>query len=240
MTYYGRTRRPGPVDPSAAASGYLPTVMADSPWGLWAFNDGSGATVADRSGNGRDASLTNGSWNASGGPNGGAYVSLAGNGYATVPYEASLNTLTGNFTAEIWFRRSSDVAANSMLIARDGAADVWGVEARTSRVIEAYTQNPSSSYQSATTPGSTWPTSQWNHLVFRMTSGSENRVYLNGVSVATVAQTGGVKSNTSAGLIMGAFTTTTRRFTGDLAWGAFYLSALSEARIAAHYAAMTS
>ena len=68
--------------------------------GLWHFDEGSGATVTDASGNGNHGAII--------APVGGSYaMSFDGNGdYITVPDSASLD-LTGEFTIEGWIKRDS-------------------------------------------------------------------------------------------------------------------------------------
>lgn len=67
--------------------------------GLWHFDEGSGATLTDSSGNGNTGTIIT--------PPSGMAMHFDGNGdYATVPDAASLD-LTGQFTIEGWMRRDS-------------------------------------------------------------------------------------------------------------------------------------
>ena len=84
------------------------------------FDEGSGTTVADSSGNGRDLTLVCGSWNATGQFGGsvnlgGALARTGGVSSATV---ASLNTVTGNkVTISFWANLDSEnVGSNPFYI----------------------------------------------------------------------------------------------------------------------------
>jgi len=92
-------------------------VIATSAWaidvkkdaalvGLWLFDEGSGTTVKDSSGNGNDGKI-NGNFKWDTGKFGGAIVS-PGAGSIVVPVSASLNKVTKAMTIAAWFRIDAD------------------------------------------------------------------------------------------------------------------------------------
>jgi len=74
--------------------------------GLWLFDDGSGAVVADSSGNGNDGTI-NGDFAWDSGKFGGAIIA-SGGGSIDVPASDSLNTVTSAMTIAAWYRVDAD------------------------------------------------------------------------------------------------------------------------------------
>lgn len=74
--------------------------------GLWLFDDGSGTTVKDSSGNGNDGAI-NGDFKWDSGKFGTCIVA-PGTGSIDVPASASLDTVTGAMTIAAWFRVDAD------------------------------------------------------------------------------------------------------------------------------------
>src|SRR5207244_2077070 len=66
----------------------------------YSFNEGSGTTVGDASGNGNNGTVSNTSWSVSG-KHGGALSFNGSNAWVTVPDSNSLD-LTGGMTLEAW------------------------------------------------------------------------------------------------------------------------------------------
>lgn len=239
MVAYGRQRIPGKIDPTAASSEPDDLVVSLGAAALWKLDD-TGSTAVDATGSGHDGTITGATPNASGGPGGRGYVSFAGAGYVSVPYWSALNTTGGPFSAELWFRTGSAPAAapNSFGLMYRGVSDLWGLEVRATRAVQAYFRYGASSYSEYASGSNAWALNAWTHLVYvKAGSSGAGTVYMNGAALGTLPSSGAVVSNTSDGLLLGAATTTTRRMTGDLSRCAWYPSALTAAQVAALYAA---
>lgn len=112
------------------------------------------------------------------------------------------------------------------------------MQLKTPTGAQGYTQNPSNTYESATSQTGVWQPGKWNMVVMRMDTNAATTVTVNTNRAATVVQNGGVKSNTSAALMIAAFSTTVRRLNGDIAWVGLYPSVLSDQRLIEHQASM--
>jgi hypothetical protein len=85
--------RPGPVDVASLAP---PNQLATDLVAHWSFDDGAGTVVHDQSGNGRDGTLTGGTWIA--GKFGGA-LHFGGQDLVTVP---SFPAATASWSLSLW------------------------------------------------------------------------------------------------------------------------------------------
>ena len=84
-----------------------PTNLASGLVAHWTFDEGTGSTAADTSGNGHDGVLVGGSWNPSG--RFGSALELAYGNYVSV---ADFPQATASWTVSVWSRSSpSDLAA---------------------------------------------------------------------------------------------------------------------------------
>lgn len=233
-----RTRMPGPIDEGSWT--YESRVLADGAAGFWRLND-AGAVAVDATGQGHDGAITNGTLTSTGGPGNRGYLSFAGTGYVSIPYWSALNTTTGPFTAEAWFRTASAPGTGTSafsLISR-GVSDLWSIDLVSTRAVQAFFRYGASSYSTYPSSNNAWSASVWHHVVMvKAGSSGAGTVYLNGVSLGTLPSSGAVVSNTSDGLLLGAITTSTRRLIGDLALCAWYPAALTACQVADHYAAI--
>jgi large repetitive protein len=98
--------------PSACGVGPIDAVVAPAASaGLaayWSFDEGSGTTVLDHSGQGHDGTLTGGTWMTSGRRGGALYLALGD--YVTVP---SFPAATADWTISAWVRyAASDIGTD--------------------------------------------------------------------------------------------------------------------------------
>ena len=185
----------------------------------YSFDGGSGAILADTSGNGNVGTISGPSWTTAG-KNGGALSFDGVNDLVTVADSASLDLTTG-MTLEAWVQ--TDL---SQLVAHrrhEGATE----QSRLRAVLQTPTQHiPAGSCRSAPTPlrnivrgSAALPTSTWTHLATTY-NGSETRLFVNGSLVATRAVTGAMP-NSSRPLQIG----------GNRIWNEWFQGQIDDVRI---------
>jgi fibronectin type 3 domain-containing protein len=192
------------------------TTLAQLP-GLvaaYSFNEGSGTTAYDYSGNGNPGQVVNATWTA--GKYGNALLFGGSGSYVTIPDSPSLELTTG-MTLEAWVNPAGvnsnwrDViykgidnyylsATSSHGSVPDGEALVGGVH------VEAFGT-------------SALAVNTWTHLAATY-DGTAVRLYVNGVQVSSTAFTGNIVTSTNP-LQIG----------GDTIYGQFFTGAIDEVRI---------
>jgi chitodextrinase len=192
----------------------------------YAFDEGSGATTSDASGNGHTGSLVNASWTAAG-RNGGALVFNGSNARVDVPDAASLH-LTTAMTLEAWVKLT--VVSNAWRDVIYKGNDNYYLEASSpgggsgpvggatvaSKIAEAKAP-------SALTAGT------WAHLATTY-DGANLRLYVNGTLAATVAKTGTIATSSNP-LQIGGDSLYNQFFNGTIDDVRVYNAALTAAEI---------
>lgn len=214
--------------------GYATAVMADAPLFYGRLGEASGTTMVDSSGNGRNGTY-------SGAPVLGAAglltgdadtaVRFTGSNYATVPFASWLNA--GTFTIEaiikytVWgtvLDRDQDNANRSFQ---------WFVNG-SGRLESNYWVTPGGLF---TITGATALTLGQKYHVAMTHDGSNVRLYVNGVQDAVQARAGTVMASTNSALQIAANRSAFNMAQGTIDEVAYYGTALSATRLAAHYAA---
>lgn len=221
--------------PGGGGGGYDAVVLADSPAGFWPLFETSGAVAADISGNGRDgAYVASPTLSASG-------VTLNGTTQRVNIPSAAFDIIGApgqDFTLEIWLEappNSSTMAIfDKTLIS--GPAD-WVTLQTVSSVghFQLYdgTNNP------IATGGGNLMLSLPRYLVAqRDCATNQISYYLDASLVQQSTASGALDLSNAINLNIGAQEAGNRRFFAGKVWrAAVYLTALSGARISAHYAA---
>jgi hypothetical protein len=179
----------------------------------YSFDEGSGTTAADLSGNGNTATLTGVTF-ASG--KYGSAVSLNGtSSLVTIPDSASLD-LSSGMTLEAWVRATS-FASSQTLVAKErpGGGFPYGVELDNG-VPAGYART--SSFTSATGTAAL-PTATWKYVAVTY-DGSALRAYVDGTQVGTAPASGSIASS-SGQLSIG----------GDSVWGEYFNGRVDNVRI---------
>ena len=171
----------------------LPTPIAS-----YNFNAGSGGSVIDNSGNGRTLTITSGSWSA-GGRTGGGFTGASGGGGARL---ATFTNPSPAITTMGWVRPTSagtgawrslfgffdtSGSTNSYFVVYQNRND-WGTDGK----VQVNTRIGGSLYGLEYTA---LPVGTWAHVAASF-DGSVVRLYINGVEVATRAQSGTLSTNT--------------------------------------------
>jgi chitodextrinase len=204
----------GPYSNTATAS----TPAVTPPSGLvaaYAFDEGSGTTVADSSGNGNNGTVANGTWSAAG--KYGSAIQFNGTStLVTVPDAAALH-LTTAMTLEAWVNPTT-VNSNWRDVIYKGNDNYY---------LEATSSNASKpdggliagggyadAFGTAALPASTWS------FLAETYDGTTLRLYVNGTQVASTAHTGNIATSTNP-LQIG----------GDSLYGQFFNGLIDNVRV---------
>src|SRR5215510_13770156 len=186
----------------------------------YGFNEGTGNTVADISGNNNTGTLGSGvSWTTQG-KFGNALV-FNGGSFVTVPNAPSLN-LTSGMTLEAWVFPTVNATNWSTALMREQASDL---------VYTLYAGSPANRpnvYFNTTTTASgergiagpsALALNTWSHLAATY-NGSTLSLYVNGALVASQAFSGAIVTSTGA-----------LRIGGNGVWGEYFQGRIDEVRI---------
>ncbi|HEY9226531.1 MAG TPA: LamG-like jellyroll fold domain-containing protein, partial [Gemmatimonadaceae bacterium] len=183
----------------------------------YSFNEGSGGTTSDISGNNNNGTLGAGvSWTASG-KNGNALTFA--NSFVTVPHAASLN-LTAAMTVEAWVYPTANAEWATAVMKEQPGEFVYSLYA-------SGPQRPGAYFNIGTTPSTersiVSPTqlalNTWTHLA-QTFDGATLRLYMNGTQVASQGFTGPIATSTGA-----------LRIGGNGVWGEYFSGRIDDVRI---------
>jgi concanavalin A-like lectin/glucanase superfamily protein len=216
---------------------YQSTVLTDSPTFLWLLNETSGTSAADATGNGNIGGYTGGFTLGQSAPSGVTTFSVALDGSSghVLNYFGSFQT---NVSAEVWFNTTS---------ANGGALLFYwlsfGVYLNNSGNVIASILDGASARTYCTSPLA-YNNGSWHHMVATYSTATSNLLlYIDGAQVASLNDTNGI-SNTgnntvNAGddnqLVAFPVVPNSTYLAGSLCAAAVYPTALSAARVLAHY-----
>jgi chitodextrinase len=199
---------------SSSVSATTPAAPPPSaPVAAYSFSEGTGTTAGDASGYGNTGTVSNTTWTTSG-KYGSALVFNGTSARVTIPHSASLALTTG-MTLEAWVYPTNVSAAWRDVIMK--GSDEYYLEASSSQGPPATGGKPNiggSLIGSAALPANTW-----SHLAGTY-DGTTLRLYVNGVQVASRAQTGSI-----------ATTTNPLQIGGDSFFGQYFQGTIDEVRI---------
>ena len=214
---------------------YQDEVLADGPSGYWRMNETSGGTAFDSSGN-NWGGLYNGGYVLNQPTMVGGGVSAYLNGqpgtYVGVTDNAALFG-TASITVECWVYPSAPLVSGSFVNRRNGS-NVGGFTLEANPNGTQFFANVGGTWYAANGPRVTlWA---WNHVVGVFTSG-RHELWLNGKLFALT--TAGVLNNPAGPITLefGRNIGGGQLFTGRMDEVAIYPTALTAARILAHYTA---
>ncbi len=217
-SYSYRVRASDATGNLSSYSDIVGASTAAAPNGLvaaYGFDEGSGSTVADASGNGNAGTITGATWAATG-KYGKALQFNGTSALVTVPDAASLH-LSSGMTLEAWVNPSA-VNANWRDVVYKGNDNFY---------LEATSSNASRPDAGMIAGGSyadafgtaALPANGWSHLT-ETYDGAALRLYVNGTQVASTAHTGTIASSTNP-LQIG----------GDSIYGQFFAGLIDEVRV---------
>ena len=221
------TTQAGPV------SGYASTVLADQPVSYWRLGEGSGTLAGDER-NANPGTYVNGAVldtaSLLGADSSNKAVALDGmNDHVRVPHSASLS-LSSPFSLETWIKPTTLPVAGQFASVLT-KAETYSLQFNGPRLeftimqfgVRQRLQAPVGAVQ----PGQTY------HVVATF-DGAMRRLYLNGVEVASAALAGGGSASTN-NLYIGSWKGASEFFAGSVDDVAVYNTAVSAARVTAHY-----
>jgi Concanavalin A-like lectin/glucanases superfamily/Cadherin-like len=207
-------KSPGQVEPMAdggelASAAELPGLVA-----AWGFEEASGNTVRDTSGNKLNGTISGAAWTAAG-KYGNALSFNGTSALVTVPDANALDLTTG-MTLEAWVHPSA-VSNTWRDVIYKGLQDIYYLDATSTYGPPAVGGTWISGNPLVGT--TTLPVNAWSHLAASY-DGAALRLYVNGVQVASRAQTGSIATSNQA-LSIG----------GDEFYGAYFAGLIDEVRI---------
>lgn len=234
----------GPAMPIYVVSGYLPSaygalVQSLGPIAYWPMDEQSGTVSVDQSGNGRNGAYTAVTLGQPGMGDGRTAASFDGatsfNNIQSVSLAAAFNNQEGTLAA--W------VKVSAAGVWTDGAARLiirLAADTNNEVLIDKHTVNNQwlARYVAGGTSKSTAFASggslAWNHLAITYSkSGDAVKIYLNGVQQGATLTALGVWAGALASSLIGAYPPApTLVFSGTLAHGAVFPSALAAAQVA--------
>lgn len=220
---------------------YSSEVLTDSPLAWWRLDEASGTTLADSSGSSRSLTL-NAALSAYGQTAAGVGIggtSTTWSGTQCGQHAGSFLDGLTEFTVEAWVK----FTANGYVLNRDNLA---GGSARS---FQFYVSSGKASFVvfgtgggiATATSSNTLNDNAWHHIVGKFkpaASGSDTFIYVDGVLRGTSTLGGAWRSTVTFNLSLGAGLVNTTRdtpYNGGLDEVAVYGTALSDARITAHY-----
>lgn len=182
------------------------------------FNEGSGATVTDRSGNGNTGTIFQAAWNTTG-RTGGSLTFDGSNDYVSIADAASLDLTTG-MTVEAWVYQTRTSGWNTVLLKENGGDLAYGIYSREATNRPSAWIRGTGQATSTTAPGTTALTrNAWRHLAATF-DGTTLRFYVDGVQVGSQPFSGSVAVS-SGPLKLG----------GNAIWGEFFGGRLDDVRV---------
>lgn len=189
-------------------------ALTDNILAYWKFDDGSGTTAADATGNGHTGTLSGSpapTWNTSGIIN----DSLTYNGttaWVSVADAAALSPTA--ITVAAWVNFSSFPNAYNTIVSKitSGASAYWQYHVKSNGKLDVYLTASGGSVFYDGTGSHTLLANTWYFVVFTYDSTNGLIGYVNAASDATVAANGTLKATTGAALAIGNDTNTAGRF----------------------------
>ena len=183
--------------------------------GAWGFNEASGTTVADSSGNGNNGTITGATPNAAG-RFGGALSFDGVNDIVTVADANSLDVRT-SMTLSAWVRPTAGGGWRTVLLKEQPGQLVYALYSSTDN------NRPSghvfTSGDMAVQGPAVLPANTWSHLAMTW-DGLTMRIYVNGAQVSSGALTG-----------TGALSASPLRIGGNSVWGEWFAGLIDEVRV---------
>ncbi|HEY6503024.1 MAG TPA: Ig-like domain-containing protein [Chitinophagaceae bacterium] len=200
----------------------------------YGFNENTGTTATDNSGNNNNGTLTNGpAWSASG-RYGSAILFDGTNDYININDANSLD-LTNGMTLEAWVNPSNLTGFKTVICKDRTTSNYTYTLAANNNTTNVNNQRPNSRIRigsnNRTVTGTTKLTlNTWTHIASTY-DGTTMRLYINGVQVSTFATTGNITVTTDPLRIGGTTALTAQYFAGLIDEVRIYNRALTQAEI---------
>jgi Concanavalin A-like lectin/glucanases superfamily/PKD domain len=207
---------PGGSDSEVKANYITVSLNATSLVAAYSFNEGSGTTVTDVSGNGNHGTITGATWTTSG--RFGKALTFDGvNDWVSINDAGSLD-LTAGLTLSAWIYPTATLTGWRTVIQKEhtsGAVYYLHASSSTNQPATGVFIGAERILSGGTRP----PANAWTHLAATY-DGARQRLYINGVEVANRVQTGQIQ--VSSGRL---------RIGGNSIWGEYFRGRIDEVRI---------
>ena len=218
--YYKVTAEDAAGNVGPASNEATATVTAPATVGLvaaYGFDEGSGTTTADQSGNGNGGTLANTTWAGAGSGKYGNALSFNGtSSLVTVAHSSSLN-LTTAVTMEAWVRPTTVTGWRTVMLKERSGYYGWAMYGNTDSnrpSANVYTSTDHDLRGTAQLAANTW-----THLAATY-DGTVIALYVNGTQAATVLASGSIISATGS-----------LRIGGNTIWGEYFNGLIDEVRV---------
>jgi hypothetical protein len=206
---------------SAPSNEASATVSTAPPLGLvaaYSFDQGSGSSLPDLSGNGNNGTIANASW-STGGKYGSALSFNGTNAIVNVPDSSSLD-LTSGMTLEAWVNPSAlGNAWRTVLMKEQSGNLVYDLYANGSGATKVPVGEVYVGGERTVAAPSALTVNTWTHLAVTY-DGSVLALYRNGTQVATLLQSGPILTSTGA-----------LRIGGNTIWPEWFAGLIDEVRV---------
>ena len=205
---------------SAAVNVTVSNSGSGVPAGLvaaYGFEEGTGTTAADASGQSNTGTLNAGVTWSTAGKSGKAASFNGTGGVITVADKASLD-LTGAMTLSAWVNPAANGSWRTVLLKESGSQLVYALYSSDDASLPSGFVRTGATDRSATGTAAL-PVNAWSHLAATY-DGANIRMYLNGALVKTVAGTGSMTASTGA-----------LRIGGNSIWGEYFAGLIDEAHV---------
>ena len=181
----------------------------------YSFDEGTGSTVTDKSGNNNAGTIANATWTT--GRFGKALSFNGSNSMVSVADKTSLHLSTG-MTLEAWVYPTAAMNAWRAIIVKEQPDDISYYLYASSDKNQPAAGNFIGAERTLYS-GTQLPINAWTHLAATY-DGSTQRLYVNGAQVATRTQTGAIQTSTNP-----------LRIGGDSLWDEYFQGRIDEVRI---------
>ncbi len=218
-TYYARCQdtagNANGNDFAIAFSVAAPTIPPGALVAAYGFNEGTGATLNDRSGRGHSGTIAGATWSASG-RYGGALSFDGVNDWVTVNDTAALDLTTG-LTIEAWVNPSAVSSWRGVVTKERPGGLAYALYGTNGAARPAGFVDIGGEVEIGATAALT--ADVWTHVAITY-DGATLRIFVNGTQVATRAQTGAIVTSTGP-----------LRIGGNGVWGEFFQGRIDELRV---------
>ena len=221
---------------AAAAAGYSGTVLADSPRIYWRLGEASG-NAADASGNGKVGTL-----NAA--PTQGTAGLLTADTDTAYTFTGAANQRVTvaetidptSFSVDAWVNQGTSTGGRIIAARHDGglATSVFVFRLNVGKLEIRVERGAGAVSDILTAPAAL--TAGRHHVAATVTP-SSTRLYVDGAEVASLASSAAALNTVDTPFTVGGYSTGGNQFIGVIDEVAYYDTALSEARVVAHYVA---
>ena len=191
-----------PASNQATATVQAPSTGLAAAYG---FDEGTGTTTADRSGNSNTGTLSNATWSTAG-KFGNALFFNGTSARVNVPDSNSLD-LTSAMTLEAWVRPSITNASYRTVVLKEQTSNLAYSLYSTTDTNRPDTEAIIGGAFEVVTAPSALPAGTWSHLAATY-DGSQLRLFINGTQVAQTAASGSIATSTAP-----------LRIGGNVVWG---------------------